>query len=242
MPHAERVPLQLTRTKKKLSLAMDVEHARFNMIEQQIRPWDVLDPTVLNALGRLRREDFVPPEHRAMAFVDTRIPLRDAGDAGACMLEPRVEARMAQELRLRDTDRVLEIGTGSGYMAALLALLAADVTSLEIDAGQALMAEKNLSQAGLTNARVIHADGCQGWIARAPYDAIVLSGSVAQVPQALLDQLKPGGRLIAIVGQLPIMRARLYTRSPTGACAHEDLFDTVAPRLQGFPEPSHFRF
>jgi protein-L-isoaspartate(D-aspartate) O-methyltransferase len=221
---------------------MDVEHARFNMIEQQIRPWDVLDPTVLDALGRLRREDFVPPEHRAMAFVDTRIPLRDGADAGACMLEPRVEARMAQELRLRDTDRVLEIGTGSGYMAALLALLAADVTTLEIDAGQALTSEKNLIQAGLTNARVIHADGSQGWSARAPYDAIVLSGSLDQVPQTLLDQLKPGGRLIAIVGQLPIMRARLYTRSPSGVCAHEDLFDTVAPRLRGFPEPSHFRF
>lgn len=221
---------------------MDVEHARFNMIEQQIRPWDVLDPAVLEALGKLRREDFVPPTHRAMAFVDTRVPLREGADAGACMLEPRVEARMAQELQLRDTDRVLEIGAGSGYMAALLAQLAADVTSLEIDAQQALTAEKNLCQAGITHARVIHADGRQGWSARAPYDAIVLSGSVAEVPQVLLDQLKPGGRLIAIVGQLPIMRARLYTRSASGACAHEDLFDTVAPRLQGFPEPSHFRF
>ena len=221
---------------------MDVEHARFNMIEQQIRPWDVLDPAVLEALGKLRREDFVPPTHRAMAFVDTRVPLREGADAGACMLEPRVEARMAQELQLRDTDRVLEIGAGSGYMAALLAQLAADVTSLEIDAQQALTAEKNLCQAGITHARVIHADGRQGWSARAPYDAIVLSGSVAEVPQVLLDQLKPGGRLIAIVGQLPIMRARLYTRSANSACAHEDLFDTVAPRLQGFPEPSHFRF
>lgn len=221
---------------------MDVEHARFNMIEQQIRPWDVLDPTVLQALGRLKREDFVPSQHRVLAFVDTRIPLRDGADAGACMLEPRVEARLAQELRLRDSDRVLEIGTGSGYMAALLALLAADVTTLEIDAGQALTAEKNLCAAGITHARVVHADGSGGWPARAPYDAIVLSGSVAEVPAALLDQLKPGGRLLAIVGQLPIMRARLYTRSAQGAFAHEDLFDTVAPRLKGFAEPSHFRF
>lgn len=221
---------------------MDVEHARFNMIEQQIRPWDVLDPTVLQALGRLKREDFVPPQHRAMAFVDTRIPLRDGADASACMLEPRVEARLAQELRLHDTDRVLEIGTGSGYMAALLAALAADVTSLEIDAGLALIAERNLSLAGVGNARVVHADGARGWPPRAPYDAIVLSGSVAEVPTALLEQLKPGGRLVAVVGQMPIMRARLYTRSASGAWAHEDLFDTVAPRLQGFPEPSHFRF
>lgn len=221
---------------------MDVEHARFNMIEQQIRPWDVLDPTVLQALGRLKREDFVPPQHRALAFVDTRIPLRDGADAGACMLEPRVEARLAQELRLSPSDRVLEIGAGSGYMAALLASLATDVTSLEIDADQALTAEKNLCAAGITRARVVHADGRGGWPLRAPYDAIVLSGSVAEVPTALLDQLKPGGRLLAIVGQLPIMRARAYTRSAHGAFAHEDLFDTVAPRLKGFPEPSHFRF
>lgn len=221
---------------------MDVEHARFNMIEQQIRPWDVLDPAVLQALGRLKREDFVPAQHRALAFVDTRIPLRDGADAGACMLEPRVEARLAQELRLRDTDRVLEVGTGSGYMAALLATLAADVTSLEIDAEQALIAERNLSLAGVGNARVVHADGALGWAPRAPYDAIVLSGSVAEVPKALLEQLKPGGRLVAVVGQLPIMRARLYSRSTSGAWAHEDLFDTVAPRLKGFAEPSHFRF
>ncbi len=221
---------------------MNVQQARFNMIEQQIRPWDVLEPGVLALLARVHREDFVPAAHQALAFVDTQVPLLDGAPQGACMLEPRVEARMLQELRLLPTDRVLEIGAGSGFMACLLAGMAGDVTSLEIKAELAAQAQHNLRQADVDNARVLHADGNAGWAQDGPYDAIILSGSVAEVPQALLSQLKTGGRLLAIVGQEPIMRARLFTRSGDQAFSHVDLFDTVAPRLLNFPEPSRFKF
>ena len=221
---------------------MNVEQARFNMIEQQIRPWDVLEPSVLGLLARVRREDFVPDAHEALAFVDTPVPLIEGSPQGTCMLEPRVEARMLQELRLQPSDRVLEVGTGSGFMACLLAGLAGDVTSLEIRAELAAQARENLRQAGVDNARVLHADGSTGHAQGGPFDAIVLSGSVAEVPAALLQQLKVGGRLLAIVGQQPIMRARLFTRSADNAFSHVDLFDTVAPRLLNFPEPSRFKF
>jgi len=221
---------------------MNVEQARFNMIEQQIRPWDVLEPSVLGLLARVRREDFVPDAHQALAFVDTPVPLIEGSPQGTCMLEPRVEARMLQELRLQPSDRVLEVGTGSGFMACLLAGLAGDVTSLEIRAELAAQARENLRQAGVDNARVLHADGSTGHAQGGPFDAIVLSGSVAEVPAALMQQLKVGGRLLAIVGQQPIMRARLFTRSADNAFSHVDLFDTVAPRLLNFPEPSRFKF
>jgi len=221
---------------------MNVEQARFNMIEQQIRPWDVLEPSVLGLLARVRREDFVPEEHQALAFVDTQVPLREGAPQGACMLEPRVEARMLQELRLQHSDRVLEVGTGSGFMACMLAGLAGEVTSLEIDSELAERARENLRQAGVDNARVLHADGSSGHAQGGPFDAILLSGSVAEVPPALLQQLKIGGRLLAIVGHEPIMRARLFTRSADNAFSHVDLFDTVAPRLLNFPEPSRFKF
>jgi protein-L-isoaspartate(D-aspartate) O-methyltransferase len=221
---------------------MNVEQARFNMIEQQIRPWDVLEPSVLGLLARVRREDFVPDAHQALAFVDTQVPLIEGSPQGTCMLEPRVEARMLQELRLQPSDRVLEVGTGSGFMACLLAGLAGDVTSLEIRAELAARARENLRQAGVDNARVLHADGSTGHAQGGPFDAIVLSGSVAEVPAALLQQLKVGGRLLAIVGQEPIMRARLFTRAAEQAFSHVDLFDTVAPRLLNFPEPSRFKF
>ena len=221
---------------------MNVEQARFNMIEQQIRPWDVLEPSVLGLLARVRREDFVPDAHQALAFVDTQVPLIEGSPQGTCMLEPRVEARMLQELRLQPSDRVLEVGTGSGFMACLLAGLAGDVTSLEIRAELAAQARENLRQAGVDNARVLQADGSTGHAQGGPFDAIVLSGSVAEVPAALLQQLKVGGRLLAIVGQQPIMRARLFTRAAEQAFSHVDLFDTVAPRLLNFPEPSRFKF
>jgi protein-L-isoaspartate(D-aspartate) O-methyltransferase len=217
---------------------MNIEQARFNMIEQQIRPWDVLDQDVLSLLTVVKREDFVPPALRELAFVDTELPL----PLGQVMLAPKVEARMLQALRVARHERVLEVGAGSGHMAALLAHKAQHVFSLEIRPALAAMAAANLRRAGIANAAVREGDGSDGLPSEAPFDVIVLSGSVAAVPQALLDQLKPGGRLVAIVGHEPMMRATLITRVATGQVKREDLFDTVAPRLQGFAEPPPFRF
>ena len=216
---------------------MNVEQARFNMIEQQIRPWDVLDPDVLELLALVRREDFVPPQHRALAFVDTEVPLPN----GQCMLAPKVEARLLQELAVQRHERALEVGAGSGYMAALLAHRAQHVTTLEIDPELARLAADNLKKAWISNVTVLNADASRVVPEGGPFDAIVLSGSVAELPRMLLAQLKDGGRLVGIVGQLPIMRAVLVTRSGDGFATVE-LFDTVAPRLKGFGEPSRFVF
>jgi protein-L-isoaspartate(D-aspartate) O-methyltransferase len=217
---------------------MNIEQARFNMIEQQIRPWDVLDSAVLELLAVVKREDFVPAAYRALAFVDTEVPL--AG--GQCMLAPKVEARLLQELGVHKHERVLEVGAGSGFMAALLAHRAQHVTTLEIDPELAEFAQNNLRRAGVLNATVINADGSQGLASEGPYDVIVLSGSVAEVPTALLAQLKVGGRLAAIVGQLPVMRAVVIERSAEQGVERRVLFDTVAQRLRGFEEPTRFHF
>jgi protein-L-isoaspartate(D-aspartate) O-methyltransferase len=217
---------------------MNTEQARFNMIEQQIRPWDVLDASVLSLLAVVRREDFVPPEHRALAFMDLEVPLPE----GQRMLAPKVEARLLQELALGKHERVLEIGAGSGHMAALIAHKAQHVLSLEIRPTLARMATTNLQRAAVFNAQVREADGSRGLHGEGPFDAIVLSGSVAAVPEALLEQLKVGGRLVAIVGQEPVMRATLITHGADRSFHRVELFDTVAPRLDGFGEPSRFSF
>ena len=217
---------------------MNIEQARFNMIEQQIRPWQVLDQAVLSLLAIVKREDFVPAAHRALAFMDLEVPL----PGGQCMLAPKVEARLLQELAPQRHERVLEVGTGSGYMSALLAHKAQQVLSFEIRPELAALARDNLRHAGVLNVEVRSADGARGDAARAPWDAILLSGSVAQVPQALLDQLKVGGRLAAIVGNEPVMRALLITRTGERDCRRVELFDTVAQRLDGFAEPSPFQF
>nr|MDP2192102.1 protein-L-isoaspartate O-methyltransferase [Rhodoferax sp.] len=217
---------------------MNLEQARFNMIEQQIRPWDVLDSDVLHLLSVVKREDFVPLAHKALAFVDMEIPL----PGGQYMLAPRVEARMLQDAAVQKHEKVLEIGTGSGYMAALLAHRAQRVISLEINPELAQLARANLQKAGIHNAEVRHLDGAQGAPAEGPFDVIMLSGSVAEVPQALLAHLKVGGRLIAIVGDEPVMRATLVTRTSETDFKTSQPWDTVAPRLLNFPEPSHFQF
>ena len=217
---------------------MDLEQARFNMIEQQIRPWEVLDQAVLSLLAAVRREDFVPPAYRALAFVDTEVPLPE----GQCMLAPKVEARLLQDLHVGRHERVLEVGAGSGFMAALLAHRAQRVTTLESRPVLAAMARANLQRAGVANVDVREADGAKGWPAESPFDVILLSGSVPAVPQALLDQLKVGGRLAAIEGQEPVMRAVLFTKVAERQFRRVELFDTVAPRLDGFAEPSRFSF
>jgi len=218
--------------------AMNLEEARFNMIEQQIRPWEVLDPIVLQLLSEVRREDFVPAAHKALAFADMEIPL----PAGQCMLAPRVEARMLQDLAVHPNDQVLEVGTGSGYMAALLAHRAQRVISLEIHAELAALARSNLQMAGIHNAEVRQKDGAGYIPVEAPFDVIVLTGSTAEVPQALLRHLKIGGRLGAIVGDEPMMRATFVTRIGESTYRTIQPWDTVAPRLENFPEPSRFRF
>ena len=217
---------------------MNVEQARFNMIEQQIRPWDVLDPGVLSLLGVVKREDFVPAAYRAMAFFDTEVPL----PGGQQMLPPRVEARVLQELAVRKHERVLEIGAGSGYMAALLAHKAREVVTLEIVPELAKLAADNLRRAAVANAQVIEADGSKRLPVAGPFDVIVLSGSVAALPASLLAELKVGGRLVAVVGQEPVMRATLVTRVGEQEQRSVELFDTVAPRLRGFDEPTRFHF
>ncbi|QHE77282.1 protein-L-isoaspartate O-methyltransferase family protein [Hydrogenophaga sp. PBL-H3] len=222
------------------------DHARFNMIEQQIRPWEVLAPQVLALLARMHREAFVPAAHRALAFADMELPLTHPAVEGQCMLAPKVEARLLQDLDLKPTDKVLEIGSGSGYMAALLANLAQRVVSIEIDAALASTARDNLRNAGIGNVDIKHADAAaQGFAAcgvNGPFDAILLSGSVAEIPPALLALLAPGGRLAAIVGFEPMMRATIVTRVGDASFQTAQPWDTVAPRLLNFPEPSRFRF
>ena len=217
---------------------MNIEQARFNMIEQQIRPWDVMDADVLHLLSVVKREDFVPLAYRALAFADMEIPLGQ----GQFMLAPKVEARLLQDAAVQKHEKVLEIGTGSGFMASLLAHRAQRVISLEIDPELAQLARANLQKAGIHNAEVRQADGSQGAPQDAPFDVIVLSGSVAEVPQALLSQLKVGGRLVAVVGEEPVMRATVVTRHGEAAFSTAQAWDTVAPRLLNFPEPSHFKF
>lgn len=217
---------------------MNTEQARFNMIEQQIRPWDVLDPSVLSLLAVVKREDFVPPAYRSMAFFDTEVPLPN----GQCMLAPKVEARLLQALEVRKHERVLEIGAGSGHMAALLAHKARQVVTLEIDPVLAKLASENLKRAAVTNVSVVEGDGSKRLPTAGPFDVILLSGSVASVPQRLLNELAAGGRLAAIVGQEPVMNAVLVTRVGDNEFRSVNLFDTVAQRLSGFDEPSRFHF
>jgi protein-L-isoaspartate(D-aspartate) O-methyltransferase len=221
---------------------MNIEQARFNMIEQQIRPWDVLDPSVLSLLSVLKREDFVPPEHRAMAFVDTEVPLPH----GRFMLSPKVEARLAQELAVQKHEHVLVLGANSSYLLALLGHKAQQVTVVESDADILSLAKTALKQAGSTNV-VLHevksAGMGHGLAEQAPFDVVLFTGSVPAVPKALFNQLKATtGRLLAIVGQEPVMQATLYSRNTQGNVHAIELFDTVAARLPGFEEPNRFQF
>jgi protein-L-isoaspartate(D-aspartate) O-methyltransferase len=218
-----------------------LEQARFNMVEQQIRPWDVLDTRVLDLLFKVRRENFVPPALRAMAFVDMEIPLRVGGvDTGEAMLSPKLEARLLQELALKSTDSVLEIGAGSGYQAALMASQANQVTSVEIDSRLAAFAQENLQRQGITNVRIETGDGRSGW-GTTEYEAILVSGSVPEVPDGLKYQLRVGGRLLVIVGQAPVMTAWLITRTTAASFDSISLFETVVKPLRG-ASVSKFRF
>ena len=222
--------------------AMNRDQARFNMIEQQIRPWNVLDTEVLQHLALLRRDDFAPAAHRDLAFADVEIPLLPDARPGQSMLPPRLEARIFQELALRNTDKVLEVGSGSGYMAALLATRAEFVHSVEIDPRLAELARSNLQRAGVVNVFVETGDAVQGWSAKAPYDAIVLSGSTPRLSETLLRQLKVGGRLNAVVGEAPVMVMQLVTRTGEDSFTTANVLETLLAPLLNAPKRSKFVF
>ena len=217
---------------------MNFEQARSNMVEQQIRTWEVLDQAVLDLLYVVPREDFVPPARRTLAFVDMEIPIGD----GEKMMAPKMEARILQELSPRKTERVLEVGTGSGYLTALLAHCAAHVHSVEIRPALAAFGRGNLERHGVDNVTLETGDAARGWPTRAPYDLIVLTGSTPVLPKALLAQLSPGGRLFAVVGEEPVMVARLVTCSAPGALRSVDLFDALLAPLANAEQPPRFRF
>jgi protein-L-isoaspartate(D-aspartate) O-methyltransferase len=224
------------------AVTMSTEKARFNMIQQQIRPWDVLDQAVLDVLSVVKREAYVPEAYQDLAFADVELPLGDGRVAGQVMLAPKMEARMLQELALRNTDKVLEVGTGSGYMAALLAEKAEIVYSVEIDPLLVAQARANLQRAGVANVSVDLGDAAQGWSLYAPYDVIVLSGSTPVLPPSLLQQLKIGGRLIAVVGELPAMQLQRVTRTDEDAFNTINVLETVVAPLCHAACPDKFVF
>jgi len=221
---------------------MNVEQARFNMVEQQIRPWEVLDQDVLDLLYVVRREEFVPEAHRAFAFFDLEIPLCENADEGERMMHPKVEARILQELAVKKSERALEVGTGSGYLAALLAARAHNVYSVEINPKLKAIGEGNLRRAGVDNVAVELGDAAQGWHRHAPYDVIVLTGSTPLMPATLLSQLGAGGRLFAVVGDPPVMEARLITRVGERSYHTTDLFETCLAPLKNALQPARFEF
>jgi len=219
----------------------DVEQARFIMVEQQIRTWEVLDPRVLAALLEARRERYVPIDRRPLAFSDLELPLIINGvDTRETMLAPKIEARLAQELLLTPTDCVLEIGTGSGYQAALISKLAQQVTTVEIDSRLAAFAQQNLQQDHIANVKVEIGDGRSGW-GSTEYDAIVVTGSVPVIPDALKYQLRVGGRMVIVVGQAPVMTACRITRTTAATFETTTLFETVIKPLRG-ATVSQFKF
>ena len=221
---------------------MNLEQARTNMVEQQIRTWEVLDQDVLDLLYLVPREQFVPAEYRALAFSDLEIPIEAGKTAGERMWQPKLEARVLQELNLRKTDRVLEVGTGSGYFTALLAHRSAQVHSVEINPALAEFGRGNLERHGSDNVALEVGDAARGWPQHAPYDAIVLTGSTPVLPAALLEQLAPGGRLFAVVGDAPAMAARLVVSGGLGGHRATDLFETVLRPLVNAERPPRFKF
>jgi len=217
---------------------MDLEQARFNMVEQQIRPWDVLDQSVLDLLFKVRREEFVPAAYRSLAFVDMEIPLGH----GESMWSPKLEARVVQSLQIRKTDKVLEIGTGSGYLTALLASMAGQVHSVEIQADFLKDAEARLKAHGFDNVTLEAGDASRGWERHAPYDVIVVTGSLPVLPETLTAQLAPGGRLFAVTGDDPVMHAQLVTCVSRGVYRSENLFETSLKPLVNALQPERFIF
>lgn len=222
-----------------------IENARYNMVQQQVRPWEVSSDMVLSAMYTVRREDFVPEAHRVRAFMDMEIPLVEDADAvqrGLCMLSPKIDARMINDLGIQSHEKVLEIGSGSGYSAALLSRLCASVVTLEILPALVAQARKNLEAAGCTNVTARMGDGATDAFSEGPFDVILLSGSVEVLPELLLHYLKPGGRLGAIVGRTPVMKFTIVHKAADGSLHTVTPWDTVQPRLQSFAQAERFTF
>ena len=217
---------------------MNIEQARFNMVEQQIRTWEVLDPAVLELLFAVKREDFVPPEHRSLAFADLEIPLGH----GEAMLQPKVEARIVQELAIQPTEAVYEVGTGSGYLTALLARRARHVTTVELHQDLKARAEQNLRLAGIRNVTLLEGDGAQAPLADSAFDVIVIGGSLPLLPQAFLDRLAVGGRLFAVLGDPPVMKALVVRQPVAGSFPRQEVFETLLKPLANAAQPPRFRF
>jgi protein-L-isoaspartate(D-aspartate) O-methyltransferase len=217
---------------------MNFEQARFNMIEQQIRTWEVLDQNVLDLLSAVPRENFVPAAYRNLAFADISIPLGH----GEVMMQPKVEARMVQTLAIHPTDKILEVGTGSGYVTALLAKMGGQVTTVDIHADFAQTAQRQLGGHNITNVTFEVGDGVAGWKAGAPYDVIAVTGSVPLLTEDFQRQLANGGRLFVIVGEFPVMEALLITRAGEKEWIRESLFETDLPALTGAPTRPKFVF
>ncbi len=217
---------------------MNLEQARHNMVEQQIRPWEVLDQDVLDLLYAVPREEFVPAVYRNLAFSDLEVPIGE----GERMWAPKIEARALQALAIRRTDRVLEIGTGSGYLTALLARRAAQVCSVELRPALAAFGRANLERHGVDNVTLATGDAARGYAKGAPFDLIVLTGSTPVLPQAFLDSLAPGGRLFAVVGEAPVMTAKVITCAAPGSYRIAELFETVLAPLANCVQPARFTF
>ncbi len=217
---------------------MNVEVARLNMVESQIRTWEVLDPRVLELLGRAPREDFVPEQFRNLAFADMNLPL----GRGQVMMAPKLEARLLQALEIRTKDRILEVGTGSGYMTLLLASLGSHVYSVDIMPEFKMKAAVNLAAHGITNVTLDVGDAAHGWKRHQPYDAILLTGSVPLLAEAFRQSLAVGGRLVAIVGRSPVMEAILVRRTGPESFTEESLFETCLPALANASAPEKFVF
>jgi protein-L-isoaspartate(D-aspartate) O-methyltransferase len=217
---------------------MNFEQARFNMVEQQIRPWEVLDFGVLDLLMSVRREEFVPEAYKSLALSEAEIPLGH----GASMLIPVIEGKILQAIQVKRSDKVLEVGAGSGYFAALLAARADWVRTVEIDPALVTMAHENLKRYGVENVIVEEGDAIRGWPGNAPYDLIVVSGGVPFIPETLLQQIKVGGRLFAFVGEPQLMTATLVTQVSEGNFRTESLFENAVPMMRNAPQKSQFKF
>ena len=217
---------------------MNIEQARHNLIEQQIRPWDVLDDQVLNTVMRCPREDFVDPEQRNLAFVDMELPIGH----GERMMCPKVEARMLQGLQVQPGDKVLEVGTGSGYVTMMLASLASQVISVEINEELSQAAAARLAEHGVENVELKVGDASNGWSENQPYDVIAITGSLPSLPESFKQDLQVGGRLFAIIGEGPVMVAQLITRTNANEWKEQVLFDTWLAPLKGVAVHEKFEF